>query len=80
MITSINDKILTAFSKNYTEKQKPSGINKCSKCTIIISGEFASERSKFTIGLCNMCDNSIRQFDDYGVLIGFIKPAAKQLA
>lgn len=71
MIMSINDKILTS---------KPSGLNKCSKCTIIISGEFASQRSKFAIGLCNMCDNSIKQYDDYGLLIGFIKPTAKQLA
>ena len=80
MTTALIKLMFLGMTKNYTEKQKSYNLNKCHKCTIIISGGFLSNKSKFYIDLCNMCDESIKQYDIYGIIIGFTKPTARQLA
>lgn len=53
---------------------------RCAKCTILISGEFISNKSKTEMYLCNHCDNSLVQFDKYGVPFNAVKTTKKQLA
>jgi len=55
-------------------------LKRCKKCTILIQGEFISNKSKIDMLLCNQCDNSPVKYDKYGIPTIIAKVSMKQLS